>query len=214
MNIPLTLKCPNCGEARTHRVHLNDAAADFMCPKCNSNCTGIPGLDVTIGILLLHRSNYELEVEKDYDMAIVLAAAAVECELSCLYCKWKEVEALGTSEPFDADACEEELRRMGRVTDKIINISSFLYSGGIESFVQSSDKWKKTISEGFLGLRLESFAMDFQRAVFWPRNAVLHQGKSGKTKDEALSCCRIAWLGVHILKEMDKAKLHAFQSSH
>lgn len=213
MNIPLPLKCPNCGEPRTHRVHLNNPTADFICEKCKSNCTGIPSLDVTIGVLILARSYNELNAEKDNDMAIVLAAMAFECELSRLYRKWKEVEALNTG-PFDLEKSEDELRNMGSVAEKIIKISAFVYDGGIEAFAAASDKWKKTISNDFPALHLGSLSKDFQREVFWPRNAVLHQGKTGHTNAEATSCYSIAWLGIHILKEMDKAKLAIFQSQH
>lgn len=213
MLIPLELKCPQCGEPRTHRVHLNDPTADFVCEKCKSNCTGIPSLDVTIGDLILARSCNELNVEKDYDMAIVLAAMALECELSRLYFKWREVEALNTG-PFDLEKSEEELREMGSVAKKMTKVSAFVCGGGIEAFAGASDKWKKIISNDFPTLHLGSLPTDFQREVFWPRNEVLHRGKTGHTKDEATSCCSIAWLGVRILKEMDKAKLAIFQSQH
>lgn len=213
MNIPLELKCPNCGEPRTQRVHLNDPTADFICENCKSNCTGIPRLDVSIGDLILARGYNELNVEQDYDMAIVLAAMAFDCELSRLYCKWREVEALNTG-TFDLEKSEGELRNMGSVADKIIEVSAFVHKGGIEAFVAASDRWKKTIGNEFPDLHLGSLAADFQRAVFWPRNAVLHQGSTGHTKDEATRCCSIAWLGIRILKEMDKAKLAIFQSQH
>lgn len=213
MNIPLPLKCPNCGESRTQRVHLNDPTADFICERCKSNCTGIPSLDVTIGDLILARSYSEFSVEKDYDMAIVLAAMAFECELSRLYCKWKEVEALNTG-AFDLEESEEELRQMGSVAEKIIKISAFVYDGGIEAFAAASDKWKKSIGEDFPSLHLGSLARDFQRTVFWPRNKVLHQGKANHTRDEAARCYSIAWLGIQILKEMDKARLAIFQERH
>jgi|SRR5579872_674797 len=213
MYIPLPLKCPNCGEPRTQRVHLNDPIADFICENCKSNCTGIPSLDVTIGDLILARSYSELNVEKDYDMAIVLAAMAFECELSRLYCKWKEVEALNTG-TFDLEKNEEELRKMGSVAEKIIKISAFVCDGGIEAFAAASDKWKMTISNDSPTLHLGSLATDFQRAVFWPRNKVLHRGNASHTRDEAAKCYSIAWLGIQVLKEMDKAKLAVFEGRH
>lgn len=212
MNIPLVLHCPACGELHRHRVHLSDPTADFTCVKCRVPCTSIPSLDVTVGVLLLARSWHELEIEKDYDMAIVLAAMALECELSRLYCKWKEVEALDTG-PFDLEQSEEELRKMGSVAEKITKVSAFVCEGGIEAFAAASDKWK-TISNRFPTLHLGSLAIDFQREVFWPRNTVLHQAKTGKTKDEADSCCSIAEVGIHILKDIDKARLRVFERSH
>lgn|SRR5487761_450388 len=185
MKIPLELKCPNCGEPRHQVVHVNDLSADFTCAKCGRTSYGIPGLDVTVGVLIFARSWHELEIAKDYDMSVVLAATALECELSYLYCKWKEVEALGAGITSDPEHVETKLRRMGSVAEKITNVSTFLCAGGIEAFVESSDKWKKTIGEGFPSLHQGSLATNFQRAVFWPRNKVLHHGTASHTRDDA-----------------------------
>src|SRR5487761_568897 len=45
--------------------------------------------------------------------------------------------------------------------------------------------WKKTIGEGFPSLHQGSLATNFQRAVFWPRNKVLHHGTASHTRDDA-----------------------------
>lgn len=209
MRIPLSLKCPNCDEPRHQVVHLSDQSADFTCAKCGRTSYGIPGLGVTVGFLILARSWHEFEVEKDYDMTIVLAATALDCELSLLYQKWKEVDAVGNGTTLDTEAFERELRGMGSVADKITKISEFLYVGGIETFVASSQQWTNKIQKDFPSLRLGSLATDFQRTVFWPRNAVLHQGKADHTKGEAARCYSIAWLGIQVLKEMDKSKFAA-----
>jgi len=206
MNIPLQFNCPSCRAAWSQRVLLSAPKLDFTCAECGQTWYGIRGLDLTVGLLILARSWHELEFEKDYDMAIVLAAAALDCELSWLYSKWKKFEALGADTAFSPEACEEELRRMRKVADKIREVSRMLYQGGIEQFVVDSGSWKETINGRFPGLHLGSLATDFQETVFRPRNRVLHQGKADHTRDDAAKCYSIAELGIRILKDMDKAR--------
>ena len=211
MNIPLQLKCPSCGALRTQRAHLNNPSLDFTCEKCGNRWYGVSGLDVTVGVLILARSWYELEIEKDYDMAVVLAATAFECELSWLYCKWRRIEAMGANTTLVPKDCEEELRGMGNVADKIGNVSGMLYRGGVEQFVTDSASWSKTVSERFPSLLVGSLAKDFQRTVFWPRNKVLHQGNASHTRDDAARCYSIAELAIRILKDMDNERRMALE---
>lgn len=151
MNFPLQLKCPTCGALRTQRVHLNDLSSDFTCEKCGNTSYGVSSLDNTVGVLILAKSWHELEIEKDYDMAIVLAATALDCELSFLYCKWKGCEALNANtDPKEKDY-EEELRSMGKIVDKIAKVTKTLDPRGIEQFVADSS-WKGAICKGFPSL--------------------------------------------------------------
>lgn len=205
MNLPLQLKCPTCGAPSTQRVHLNDPTLDFTCEKCCNTWYGVSGLDVTVGVLLLARSWNELEAEKDYDMSIVLAAAAFDCELSWLFCKWKKIEALGSGRAFAPGDCDKELRRVGNVAEKITKVSMTLCGSSIERFVDESSQWKKTLKK-IPSLHAQPLAEAFQRAVFWPRNEVLHQGQATHTQKDACRCYSIADLGIRILKAMDKAR--------
>lgn len=207
MNIPRRFKCPNCGTPRMHRVHLNNPSLRFTCTQCGQTWHEVPSLDQTVGVLILARSGYELEIEKDYDMAIVLAAAALDCELSLLYCKWKGFEANRASASFTPEVCEEELRCLANIVNKIKKVSGMMYEGGIEAFVANSTEWSETIENRFPSLREGSLAKGFQETVFWPRNGVLHQGSTDHTEAQASTSYSIAELGIRILKDMDKAKL-------
>lgn len=208
MNIPFQLKCQSCGAPRTQRVPLNSPTLDFTCEKCGNTSYGFFGLDVTVGVLIMVRSRYELEIEKDYDMTIVLAAAALDCELSGLYCKWKKIKALGAGDTFRPTDREKDLRNMGNIAEKITMISGMLYDGGIEKFVADSVPWRETLKQ-FPSLHAGSLATDFQQTVFWPRNKVLHRGEADHTRDDAAKGCSVAELGILILKDMDKAKLRS-----
>ncbi|HVB32816.1 MAG TPA: hypothetical protein VNJ52_00380 [Patescibacteria group bacterium] len=208
MKIPLQLKCPRCGALQTQRVHLNNPSFDFTCEKCGKTSYGVSSLDNTVGVLILAKSWHELEIEKDYDMAIVLAATALDCELSFLYCKWKDFEALNANtDPKEKDY-EEELRSMGKIVDKIAKVTKILDPRGIEQFVADSS-WKDVICKGFPSLHLGSLANDFQETVFWPRNKILHQGDVSHTREDAAKSYTIAELGIRILKDMDKARRKA-----
>jgi hypothetical protein len=211
MNIPLQLKCPSCGALRAQRVHLNNPSLDFTCEKCGSTCYGVSGLDVTVGVLILVRSRHELEIEKDYDMGIVLAATAFECELSWLYCKWRGIEAMGANAALSPEDCEKELRAMGSVADKITKVSGMLYQGGIEKFVADSASWSGTVNGKRPSLHIGWLAKDFQQTVFWLRNKVLHQGQANHTREDAAKCCSIAELGIRILKAMDNERRMALE---
>lgn len=211
MNIPIELNCLSCGAPWVHRAHLSDTSFAFTCSQCGNTSYGFRGLGATVGVLILLRSRYELEIEKDYDMAIVLAAAALDCELSLLYCKWKGIEADRAGASFTPEDCEGELKdwKLRSIVSKITRVSEMLYQGGIEAFVANSTKWSETIKNGFPSLHVGSLAADFQKMAFGPRNRVLHQGSADHTEADASKCWSIAELGILILKEMDKAKLRA-----
>lgn len=210
MNVPIQLECPSCGVPWVHRVHLSDPSLGFRCTKCRSTSYGIRALDATVGMLMLVRSWHELKIEKDYDMAIVLAATALDCELSYLFCKWRRIAALKADSPFSQEDCEGKLRDIrGGIAGKIDEVSGMLHRGGIESFVADSTEWSAAIKSRFPSLHANSLARDFQLTVFWPRNRVLHQGSADHTQVQASKCYSIAELGIGILKEMDKAKLRS-----
>lgn len=94
MLIPLPFKCQNqdCGAPCTIRIHLDDTSLIWKCQICGNQHHYIFPLDFTVGLQLLARSYYELEVEKDYSMVIILSAAALEGELSFLFSKWNRID--------------------------------------------------------------------------------------------------------------------------
>ena len=206
MNIPLQITCPQCNTSATQRVHLDTSSPDFTCTQCGHQHVKVFDLDLTIGFLLLERSRYELSVEKDYSMAIVLAALAFESELSRLFCKWTRIKQIGRDPVVIEEECERNLRSFGNIAGRIEGVSQMLYSGGIEPFVSSSPEWTKNINNDFPSLQVGSLAKDFQKTVFWPRNKILHAGYAKHTHEDAAKCYSIAYLGVRILQDMDKLK--------
>ncbi len=85
LKVPLALKCSNCGEPGSPKIHIDQTSFDWTCAKCGFVHPSLFGLDVTVGFLPLQRSRYELITEKDFSMSIVMAAMAFESELSRLF---------------------------------------------------------------------------------------------------------------------------------
>jgi hypothetical protein len=82
MQIPLRVACASCQKPATHRVRLDQSSVDWTCKHCGYVHWGFFDLDFTIGFLLLERSKFELQEEKDYSMSIVLAAAGLDSEMT------------------------------------------------------------------------------------------------------------------------------------
>lgn len=206
MKIPLHLECSQCHHPAIVKLHLDSTSFDWTCDNCGQYHPSFFGLEVTVGFLLLERSRYELVDEQDFSMSIVLSAMALDAELSRLFRKWTTIEELRANRDLDEEKCETLLRRFKTSKEKITEVSELLYPGGIEAFVGASTDWSRTISEGFPSLRLGSLASDFQRALFWPRNRILHGGYAKHTEEDAKKCFSIAWLGLRILQNMDHEK--------
>jgi len=158
----------------------------------------------TVGYKLHWRSNYELLQTKDYPLSIVFSAAAVECELTRLHFKWREIDAIGKEDNVTDEQLEVMLRKYRTIDTKIEEISKLLYPDGLVSFVESSQDLLAIINDGFPSLSVETLANDFQRTLFWPRNRVLHLGDATFSYDDAKRGFNIAALGLRIFDQMDK----------
>jgi hypothetical protein len=210
MQIPLRVTCASCQKPATHRVRLDQSSLDWTCSGCGNVHWGFFDLDFTIGFLLLERSKFELQEEKDYSMSIVLAAAGLDSEMTRMYCKWKRIEDIKAQRVFDQEKHEQDLWPGGFIA-KTYKVTKLLYPGGIETFVKSSIEFTKTITERFPSLHIGSLAEDFHKVVFKPRNAILHQGYVQFKEEDAARCCSIAGLGLDMLLAMDRAKRIAEQ---
>ena len=155
---------------------------------------------------VLYRSNYELNETKDYDLSIVFSATAFDCELSRLHHKWREINSIIANEQLAKDELDKLLRTHGNVKSKIDNISKLMFPKGFEPFVASEGDFKEIISEGFPSLNEGNLLDKIVGNLFWPRNEILHQGKGGYDKDDAVKCFNISRLCISIVTELDYAK--------
>lgn len=187
-------------------MHLDATSLDWTCENCGHEHLGFFGSEVTVGFLLLLRSRHELLVEGDYSMSILLAAMAFEAELSRLFRKWSEIAELRSNREPDERQIEEMLRGFRTIVEKIDEVAAMLYAGGIDKFVQASAEFSPIVRDGFPSLRFGSLASDFQKALFWPRNRIIHGGYAKSTKEEAEKCHNVSWLGLRVFQSMDRAK--------
>jgi hypothetical protein len=174
--IPLPFKCQGCGASEIRKVHLDETSPSWTCKRCGTANLAVFGLELTVGYLLLARSYHELEVERDYSMSIILAAAALESELSRLFIKWSRIDSeMQNQDPRD-DEIEDMLRQYRNVADKIDGVSRLLDQRGIDEFVRGDLEFQQIVETGFPSLKIGSLAKDIQKSLFWPRNRILHVG--------------------------------------
>ncbi len=207
LKIPLALKCSKCKEPASPKIHLDQTSFDWTCPKCGFVHPSLFGLDVTIGFLLLERSRYELITDKDFSMSIVMSAMAFESELSRLFGKWKQIDALRADQDFDREACEKELRARSPCLNA--------FGRQPETAPCSPGRCAELsdpISTRFQSIRLGSLAKDFQKHLFWPRNQILHWGDAQNSYEDAAVCYSLANMGLLILRKMDEERRKQLES--
>ncbi len=210
LKLPLPLKCSQCSAPETVRIHLDTNSFEWTCPKCGFEHPSFLGYELTIGWRLLLRSGYEINPEKDFGMAIVMAATAFETELSRLFGKWKMIDQEKHGGKFDPKECEEELRNDLRTIDqKIEGVSQLLVRKGIDAFVFSHLELAEAITRDFPSLKIGTLALDFREKLFWPRNKILHWGDAKHSYDEALRCYNLAQMGLLIFRAMDLERREA-----
>lgn len=205
MKIPLQLLCNNCKRLQTVSVNLNDTSFQLSC-QCGENLLGSLSTDVTTGIKLIWRSRYELVEKKDYCLSIVFSAAALECELSRLYFKWKDISALEQDKEISNDELEKYLRNYYRISTKLEEVAKLMDPRGFTQFVKETDDLRQIVEQDFPSLTIGRLSKSFQEKLFWPRNRILHLGDSCYGIEDANRCFNIANLGLKILEVMDKNK--------
>lgn len=214
MKIPYPFTCPACGNRIIAEGDLREGTAETSCSACGVTDKILLGLDYTPGPKLLVKSRYELTEHEDWSASIIFAAMAVDCELSFNHIKWRRIddmtEMIDTSklrEVIDDEVLERELRRFGGTREKIEGVCRVLDSRGIDGFVRDHPELKKAVEDGFPSLQLGDLADGIQRALFRPRNRIVHLADTEKiTNADATRCFNIATLSLWIIDEMDKER--------
>ena len=152
--------------------------------------------------MVLQESRWELDENEDISMCIVLAAMALECELARLFRKAFLLETPGFSEA----EFEEKLRELGNAQRKIEAICKKMDPEGIDAFVGKTPGVKDEITTYFPDLSARPLAGGIQKAVFWPRNAILHAGNAKRDRREGVYVFCVAELGLRILRSLELGK--------
>jgi hypothetical protein len=89
MKFSMLLPCPKCGKRLTVETKGDEPYPDPHC-ECGAAIWLVQS-DMRISRRALCRAEAEL-LGKDFSLAIILSAMAVECELAFLYSKWKMLD--------------------------------------------------------------------------------------------------------------------------
>ncbi len=201
MKIPFKSKCPECGVESTWNILLGEHEQIVKC-KCGHSHSETFQNDITTGWFVLQKSRWELDENKDVSMGIVLAAMAFECELARLFRKALLEEPPGFSEV----EFEEKLRGLGDAQKKIETICKKMDPQGIDTFVRKTPELKDKIASDFPDLSKCPLAAGIQKAVFWPRNTILHAANTKHDREEGVYVFCVADLALRILQRLELAK--------
>jgi hypothetical protein len=206
MNIPVNPQCQHCKERYESFFIIGATNFQWDCAKCGKSNLGILDLDMTVGVQVWIKSSYELNKTKDASMAVILAATAIDCELSFLFRKWTGISQLMQRGHLLTDEeCEELISKFKRIEDKFKEVTKLLVPGGFQHFVSTTPKWHDAITKDLPELDVTCLIKSIEKEVFWPRNRILHGGKAVSREQAALSV-RIARACLGILLDMDYDK--------
>ena len=204
MKIPLYLpNCKICNSDSFTWINLNDNWVEYKC-SCGNDMSGPLDSSVTIGFKGLYRSEYELNKNKDYMLSILFSAFAFEWEISHLYKKWIQIDSLDRGEFLSSEKIEVALTKHQKIYDRIKLTGLLLHPQGFDGYARHDHEIYKTINNSFPSLSIETLIKDFEKNLFWPRNKILHDGMTDYDKNNAIKAYNIAYLGLVVLRSMDK----------
>lgn len=202
MKIPLHLNpCDECERERTIWINLHDTKFDEKC-ECGKTTPAYLSSGISIGYKLLYRSNHEFRFNKDFPLSIIFSATAFDCELTRLHNKWATIDQAEIS----SEELDKSLRSYKGIIKKIQKTSELMYPTGFNNFAKDTPKITHIIKGGFPSLDVDSLAKDIQQHLFWPRNSILHTGKSDYKEEDAMRAYNISTLGLLVLTSLDDHK--------
>jgi hypothetical protein len=207
MRFQPALPCQRCGAGDPVNVPLNAIWFEWTCPRCEYENAVLSPTGWTIGGRILEKAVFEYHENADFSTSIIFSAMAVEAEVARLFSKWRKIDTMQHEVRVpSAEELEEGYRRLGRtITEKIEGVGRLLDDRGIDEFARTSEL-RKRIESDFPSLSIGSLAEDIQKAVFWPRNRILHAGFMEYQQEDAKRANNIARLTLELLKEMDTAR--------
>ncbi len=203
MKIPLLLPC-ECGLTQTIHIDADESSFDWTCDRCKENHSCFFDNEFTKSDKILRRAGAECKQE-EFAISIILSALAFECELSRLFMKWKDIEALRRNEHFDAEAAGEELRNLRSIKKKISFISTYLDPTGIDDVVRQTPAIEKHL-KAVPTLKVGELIDGLEKVIFYPRNEIMHLGRTNQTKTQAMQALNASQIGLWICQELDHRK--------
>jgi hypothetical protein len=208
MNIPVDPLCQHCEEPYEGTFIIGATHVKWNCKKCGElNVATLP-LDMTMGVQVWIKASHELTQNKDASMAVILSAAAIDCELTHLFKKWTGIAELAQrGHLLTGEECEDLLRskNITNISTKFVQIPKLLVPEGFQHYVTATEKWRDVVSEDLPELDVSSLIEGIKKKVFWPRNSILHGGTPA-TGQQAELAVRIARGCLRIFLSMDYEK--------
>jgi hypothetical protein len=209
VKIPVNPRCQSCGELYEGNFVIGEGAFDFVCSECGRPHTGILASNLTIGFQIWLKASYELNKTKDPSMAVILAATAIDCELSFLFDKWTRIEEERRDNVLTEEELDEMLLKHRRIVDKLHAVTNLLVPGGIEPFVSTTAKAREALATTAPELDQTCLIKSIEMKIFRPRNRILHRGQAADSAQGELSV-RVARACLELLQDMDHEKINSF----
>lgn len=213
MQIPVRVTCPQCGKTLVAEHDTVEGYLKLKCVECKIDETASYVQGFHIGQALLEYASIALD-SKNTNFAILLSGMAIDCYLSHLYFKWRDIEELQKANTaYDPIRVEEtiteELSKIYDFLDKAKAVARRLHPIGIVEFIKSHHDLKSEITSGFPSIDINTFARCVRNQVMWKRNNIIHIGKLKYGQAQATKTLNYSRLFVKIFEMMDAEKSQA-----
>lgn len=213
MQVPVRVTCPECGKTLLAEHDTINGYLRVKCADCKIDETASYVQGFHIGHALLEYASNALD-SKNTNFAILLSGMAIDCYLSHLYFKWRDIEELQKANTaYDPIRVEEtiteELLNLRDFLDKAKAVAKILYPPGVVEFIKSHHDLKSEISTGFPSININAFVRCVRDEVMWKRNNIVHIGKLKYDQAQATKALNYSQLFVKVFEMMDTEKSRA-----
>ena len=213
MQIPVRITCPQCSRSLLAEHDTVNGYLKVKCPDCNLDETASYIQGFHIGHALLEYASNALGSENT-NFTILFTGMAIDCYLSHLYFKWRDIEELQKATiPYDPIRVEEtitqELLNIRDFLDKTKAVAKILYPAGVVKFIKSHHDLQSEISTGFPSININAFTRCVRDQVMWKRNNIIHIGKVKFDKLQATKALNYSRIFVKVFETMDEEKSQA-----
>lgn len=167
-------------------------------------------LPIGIGDKLINKAISHLK-DQEFNSAILFSGMAMDCQLSELYKKWRDIRDLADfANPYDPEKTskeiEEELKEIRRFKQRVARVTKLMGDRDWEDFIKTHQGLADKISKEFPNINLGSVVSDIEKHVMWKRNHIIHVGDFQYPRIEAEKCIKFSKLFLLVLEKMDEIK--------
>jgi hypothetical protein len=207
MNAKIRISCV-CGQIIEGQCDVIERKLTAICPNCGPLEDGSVDLNFSIGDALVGYAENALS-SGDTNFAILLSGMAVDCYLSRLYYKWRDIEELwqpNYKPEVSRTKIQEELVKIRDFLEKVKKVENLLFPKGTQKFLELHPELKQEIKQGFPSLNSDTFALSIRNQVMRKRNNIVHVSQRKYSHDDAIKTINQAKLFIKVFATMDKEK--------